>query len=202
MSSRLFPACLLSSSMHTRGLGSPLSVLDADKIRPCPGIWTTSRGLEAMLLASCPPPTSWVPLQGSVSVLAFHREAGAQQQAILRKHSSKAHFLPPSLEHIPTYWPHSLTELSATANTGLSPWPAACPILRDAVGLTDTTHRKKSWWVSDCGLLRPWPNVSPGRCSLRESLKEYSLGLFSPCSLLKADSSLSLPSLASSMHFF
>lgn len=173
MGSRLFPACLLSSSMHTTGLdltvlGSPLSVLDADNVRPCPWIWTTSWRLEAVLVASRLPQSHGClyKAQSWCWPSTEPHEAGAQHPAILRKHSSKAHFLPPSLEHIPTYWPHTLTELSSTANTGLSLWPAACPILlRDAVGWQmQPTGRSLGGCQTACGLLRPWPKCITWVC--------------------------------------
>lgn len=81
--------------------------------------------------ASCPPlppETSWVPLQGLVQPWPSTEShvAGAQHPAVLRLHSSKAHFLPPSLEHTPTYWPHTLTELRAPQPPPPAFLPACC----------------------------------------------------------------------------
>lgn len=123
--------------------------------------------------------------------------AGTLHPAILRIHSSKAHSLPPSLEHTPTYWPHTLTELSSTTNTGLQAWPAACPILqKDTVGGWETQPPRESRGVCQRarGFLRARPNVLPAIYSLEESLKECGLGLPPLLPLQELHLSLSLPS--------
>lgn len=198
MSSRPFPVCLLPHPCLPEGwvwlslgLLFQCSKLTGPDLAQVDGGWACAP----------PPPNSWVPLQGPVPVLAFNRASSSwnpapscsqdtfqQSSFSAAKFRTHPHLLASHVNRAELHNQHRPPGMACSA---------ACPILqKDIAGGWETQPPGESCGVCQraCGFLRARPNVPPGVYSLKESLKEYGLGLLPLLPLQELHLSLSLPS--------